>query len=114
MQVIRAIIKELDRCIDKSSQMFDREFSQLKRVREEHRGQEQISVSTGGIITGLCLGCNKQDVAYSIHGIWIEGNREGQAEITWTCRICGKIYNYHGPRAKVIGQLGNITPPMAA
>ena len=114
MPVINSIIKELDRCIGESQRLFERELFPLQKVRQEHRGKELISFSTGGSVKGLCLNCNKKDVTYSINGSWTEGSREGLAEVKWTCNICGRKYNYQGPRGEVIGQLSDITPPLAA
>jgi len=114
MPVIKKIIEEIDRCVKDSQKLFEQEFEASRREREYRKGKEPIMFTTSGNAEGLCLSCNKEKVNYSIRASWKEGITEGLAEVNWTCKNCKRKFTYNGRRGKVIGQLGDITPPLAA
>ena len=107
MAAVNDIIKEIDRTIKASEEMFNREADRLIKTRET--AEEKISISTSGTVRDVtCITCNNEKVNYSISGKWKEGASDGISEVSWKCRTNGKT-KFSGTRTEVVDKLIRIT-----
>ncbi len=103
MAAVDEVVKKIDECISNAKAIFDDQFQTLKASQERESGP--VAFSSGTKLTQQCIVCGKEIVDYAIFGRWIEGEPEGQVNINWKCRTCGKPYIFRGPRASIIHQL---------